>query len=151
MCADELERARQERRVLRLVRPRRAAGGMREDDDVEGAVHLARPRRLADQHHARVRDRADDRRAEHVRAEAAYGERGQMLIEIHVRLRDVKRLLFILALLPFNAHAWTLPADRQIASAGAKLSPPDLYLVIKDFNRDYARGIEKGVAEEGRH
>jgi len=64
----------------------------------------------------------------------------------------VKRLLLIiLALLPFNAHAWTLPADRRIASAGAKLSPPDLYLVIKDFNRDYARGIEKGAAEEGRH
>src|SRR5438105_800235 len=66
-------------------------------------LHLARPRRLADQHHAGVRDRADDRRAEHIGAEAAGGERGQMLIEIHVRLRDVKRLLFILALLPFNA------------------------------------------------
>lgn len=63
----------------------------------------------------------------------------------------MKRLLLILALFPFNAHAWTLAADRQIASAGAKLSPPDLYLVIKDFRRDYARGIEKGIAEEGRH
>ena len=66
-------------------------------------------------------------------------------------MRDVKRLLLILALIPFNAHAWTLAADRQIASAGAKLSPPDLYLVIKDFHRDYARGVEKAAAEEGQH
>jgi hypothetical protein len=74
-----------------------------------------------------------------------------MLIEIHVLSPDVKRLLLILALLPFNAHAWTLAADRQIASAGAKLAPPDLYLVIKDFRREYARGIEKALAEEGKH
>jgi len=66
-------------------------------------------------------------------------------------MRDVKRLLLILAIFPFNAHAWTLAADRQIAAAGAKLAPSDLYLVIKDFNRDYARGIEKGLAEEGKH
>jgi len=63
----------------------------------------------------------------------------------------VKRLLLIFALLPFNAHAWTLVADRQIAAAGAKLAPPDLYIVIKDFNRDYTRGIEKALAEEGNH
>jgi hypothetical protein len=63
----------------------------------------------------------------------------------------VKRLLLILLLLPFNAHAWTLAADRQIASAGAKLAPPDLYLVIKGFHRDYARGLETGLAEEGKH
>ena len=63
----------------------------------------------------------------------------------------MKRLLLILALFPFNAHAWTLAADRQIASAGAKLSPPDLYLVIKSFNRDYAHGVERALAEEGHH
>ena len=63
----------------------------------------------------------------------------------------MKRLLLILALFPFNAHAWTLAADRQIASAGAKLAPPDLYLIIKDFNHDYARGIESALAEEGKH
>lgn len=66
-------------------------------------------------------------------------------------MRVVKRLLLILALLPFNAHAWTLAADRQIATAGAKLAPPDLYTVIKDFHREYARGIEKALAEEGKH
>jgi len=66
-------------------------------------------------------------------------------------MRSVKRLLLILALFPFTAHAWTLAADRQIATAGAKLAPPDLYLIIKGFDRDYARGIEKALAEEGRH
>ncbi len=63
----------------------------------------------------------------------------------------MKRLLLILLLLPFNAHAWTLAGDRQIASASAKLAPPDLYLVIKSFNHEYARGIEKALAEEGQH
>ena len=74
-----------------------------------------------------------------------------MLIEIHVRFARVKRLLLILALLPFNAQAWTLAADRQIAAAAAKLAPSDLYLVVNDFNRDYVRGVEKAIAEEGHH
>jgi hypothetical protein len=43
---------------------------------------------------------------------------------------------------PLAAHAWTLAGDRRIAAAGAKLGPPDLLLVIKKFNKDYARGIE---------
>ncbi|HEV2721329.1 MAG TPA: hypothetical protein VG323_15005 [Thermoanaerobaculia bacterium] len=63
----------------------------------------------------------------------------------------MKRLLLILALVPFTAQAWTLAADRQIATAGAKLSPPDLYLIIKGFNRDYTRGLETALAEEGKH
>src|SRR3954454_17572215 len=114
-------------------------------------LHLARAGRLADEQHARVRDRADDRRAEHVRAEPADGERGQMLIEIHVRFEGVKRLLLILALLPFNAHAWTLNADRQIAAAGAKLAAPGLYRAVNSFPSEFARGIEMAIAEEGRH
>lgn len=63
----------------------------------------------------------------------------------------MKRLLLILALIPFNAHAWTLAADRRIASAAAKLAAPDLYSMIQSYDRDFARGIEKATAEEGRH
>lgn len=55
----------------------------------------------------------------------------------------MKRLLLILALLPFNAHAWTPAADRQIAAAGAKLAAPDLYSLVKSYDRDFARGLEK--------
>jgi len=47
-----------------------------------------------------------------------------------------------------QAHAWTLKGDRRIAAAGAKLAPPDLLLVIKKFNKDYARGIAGAVAAE---
>jgi hypothetical protein len=74
-----------------------------------------------------------------------------MLIEIHVRFDDVKRLLLILTLIPFNAHAWTLAADRRIASAAAKLAAPDLYSMIKSNEHDFTRGIEKATAEEGKH
>jgi hypothetical protein len=66
-----------------------------------------------------------------------------VLFEIHVRFERVKRLLLILALLPFNAHAWTLAADRQIAASGAKLAAPDLYSLVKAYDHDFARGIEK--------
>lgn len=56
----------------------------------------------------------------------------------------MKRLLLILALLPlpFNAHAWTPAADRQIAAAGAKLAAPGLYSLVRSHDRDFARGIE---------
>jgi hypothetical protein len=74
-----------------------------------------------------------------------------MLFEIHVRFGRVKRLLLILALLPFNAHAWTLAADRQIAAAGAKLAAPELYRAVTSFHREFARGLETAIAEEGRH
>jgi len=49
---------------------------------------------------------------------------------------------------PLVAQAWTLAGDRRIAAAGAKLGPPDLLLVIKKFNRSYARGIESAAAAE---
>lgn len=62
---------------------------------------------------------------------------------------DVKRVAFLLLIfIAANAHAWTVGADRRIASRSAKLAPPDLFLVIKAFNREYARGIEKAIAEE---
>jgi hypothetical protein len=60
----------------------------------------------------------------------------------------VKRCLLILLLLPLNAYAWTLAADRRIASESAKHAPPDLLYVIKSFNQAYARGIETAVAED---
>jgi hypothetical protein len=61
----------------------------------------------------------------------------------------VKRAAFLLLIfVAASAHAWTVDADRRIASSSAKLSPPGLLLVIKAFNRDYARGIEQAKAEE---
>lgn len=63
----------------------------------------------------------------------------------------MKRLLLILALLPFNAHAWTPAADRQIAAAGAKLAAPGLYSLVQAHGDDFARGIDKATAEEGHH
>jgi hypothetical protein len=65
----------------------------------------------------------------------------------------MKRLSFLLLFLAtaLPACAWTLAADRQIAAAGAKLAPPDLFTVIKSFNRDYAHGIETALADEEAH
>ena len=63
----------------------------------------------------------------------------------------MKRLLLILALVPFNAHAWTAGADRHIAAAGAKLAAPGVYSMVQSYDADFARGIAKAAAEEGRH
>jgi hypothetical protein len=61
----------------------------------------------------------------------------------------VKRIILLAVfLVPLTAHAWTLAADRHIASEGAKLAPPDLLYVIKKFNKEYARGIEKAERSE---
>jgi len=63
----------------------------------------------------------------------------------------VKRTLFlVIILIAAHAHAWTLAGDRRIAAAGAKLGPPDLLLLIKKFNKDYARGIEQAESAEPR-
>lgn len=61
----------------------------------------------------------------------------------------MKRAAFLLLIfVTASAHAWTVDADRRIASSSAKLAPPSLLLVIKAFNADYARGIEQAKAEE---
>lgn len=59
-------------------------------------------------------------------------------------------IVLVVFLVPLAAHGWTLAGDRRIAAAGAKLGPPDLLLLIKKFNKDYARGIEHAASAEPR-
>jgi hypothetical protein len=69
-----------------------------------------------------------------------------------IDLQTMKRLgivLFLFAILPPTASAWTRTADERIAKKGAALAPPDLRQLLDKFEADYKRGLDRGDAEEG--
>ncbi len=57
--------------------------------------------------------------------------------------------LTILFLLPTTTLAWTRGADERIAMKSAELAPPDLRLVLKKYAKQYAKGVDRAVEEEG--
>ncbi len=61
----------------------------------------------------------------------------------------MQRYLLLLAIVPLTANAWTATSDHQIAQRAAQLAPADLHLMIDRFRRDYIRGVDSALAEEG--
>jgi hypothetical protein len=62
----------------------------------------------------------------------------------------VKPLAFaILFLLPTTSFAWTRNGDGRIADKAAEFAPADLKTILKKFPKQYAKGIDRAVAEEG--
>lgn len=55
----------------------------------------------------------------------------------------------ILFLLPATTFAWTPAADQKIAAKSAEFAPPDLKLLLRKFEKQYQRGVEKANHEEG--
>jgi hypothetical protein len=56
----------------------------------------------------------------------------------------------ILFLIPTSTSlAWTRTADGRIAEKAASIAPADLQTLIKKFAKQYARGIDRAIAEEG--
>lgn len=56
-------------------------------------------------------------------------------------------LLFLSVALP--SFAWTRASDVRIATKALALSPPDLQLVMKQLEPEYAKGLEAAEADEG--
>lgn len=54
-----------------------------------------------------------------------------------------------LFLLPTTSFAWTRTADQRIAQKAVELAPADMQTVIKKFGKQYAKGIDRAIAEEG--
>lgn len=61
----------------------------------------------------------------------------------------MKRLFLLLLFLPLTAQAWTRSSDVRIARKAARLAPPDLRLLLEQFEPEYLRGIERAQADEG--
>ena len=56
-------------------------------------------------------------------------------------------IVLLFAFLPMAAFAWTPSAEERIAKKGAALAPPDLRLMLGQFEIDYLRGLEKARAD----
>jgi len=56
-------------------------------------------------------------------------------------------IVLLFAFLPMAAFAWTPSAEERIAKKGAALAPPDLRLMLGQFENDYLRGLEKARAD----
>jgi hypothetical protein len=56
-------------------------------------------------------------------------------------------LSLLLATLPLQA--WTRASDARIAKRSEELAPPDLQLVLKRFQPEFALGLERAEADEG--
>lgn len=61
--------------------------------------------------------------------------------------RGIVLLLALAAALP--AAAWTRTSDQRIARKAAELAPPDLRTMIRQYDAEYRRGVEKAQADEG--
>jgi hypothetical protein len=62
----------------------------------------------------------------------------------------MKRLAaLLLFLLPLTANAWTRASDMRISQRSRELAPPDMQLVLRRFEPELARGIERAEADEG--
>lgn len=61
----------------------------------------------------------------------------------------MKRILALIVFLPLTAHAWTRASDERIAMKSAQLAPPDLRLLLDQFQSDYKQGIARAEADEG--
>src|SRR5258708_13267162 len=55
----------------------------------------------------------------------------------------------LLLLLPITASAWTRASDLRIAQGALELAPPDLQLVLKRFEPEFGRGLERAENDEG--
>src|SRR5438552_914709 len=58
-------------------------------------------------------------------------------------------LLAFLFLIPITAFGWTRSADQRIAQKSAEFAPRDLHLLLQRFGKEYARGVDRALAEEG--
>lgn len=63
-----------------------------------------------------------------------------------MRARFALPLLLLFAL---PLHAWTPAGDSKIARKAAALAPPDMRLLIEEFDGDFRAGLERAQAEEG--
>ena len=61
----------------------------------------------------------------------------------------MKRILALIVFLPLTAHAWTRASDERIAMKSAQLAPPDLRLMLEQFQSEYKQGIARAEADEG--
>jgi hypothetical protein len=62
----------------------------------------------------------------------------------------MKRLAaLLLFLLTLPLLAWTRASDAAIAQKSLELAPPDLALVLKRFEPEFKRGLERAEADEG--
>lgn len=116
---------------------------------------LARTRRLADEHHARVPHRTRDRRSGNVRTRTTREQCVEMSCKPSIHTlrsrRTMRRLGIVLFLvfLPITAAAWTRVSDERIAMKAAALAPPDLKMLIDRFEADYRGGVELASRDEG--
>jgi hypothetical protein len=55
----------------------------------------------------------------------------------------------LLFLVPITANAWTRASDLHIAGRALELAPPDLQLVLKRFEPEFGRGLERAENDEG--
>jgi hypothetical protein len=64
-------------------------------------------------------------------------------------IATMKRLAILVLFLPLSAFAWTRASDLKIATKSASLAPPDLQLLLHQFEPEYRQGLEKAEADEG--
>jgi hypothetical protein len=62
-------------------------------------------------------------------------------------MKRLAALLLFLTTLPLLA--WTRTSDARIAQKSLELAPPDLALVLKRFEPEFRRGLERAEADEG--
>src|SRR5207302_4022627 len=67
---------------------------------------------------------------------------------IRRRMRRLAAAAFLL-LAPLAANAWTRASDLRIAQRSRDLAPPDLQLVLRRFEPEFERGIERAESDEG--
>ncbi len=60
-----------------------------------------------------------------------------------------RALLPFLFLLPATAFGWTRTVDFRIARKAAEMSPPDLHVVLKKFGKQYTKGVDRALGEDG--
>jgi hypothetical protein len=63
-------------------------------------------------------------------------------------MRRLAAAAFLL-LAPIAANAWTRASDLRIAQRSRELAPPDLQLVLRRFEPEFTRGIERAESDEG--
>ena len=116
-------------------------------------IDLVRPRRLSDEHHARIFHGAGDRRAEDIRTRAASAEHRQVFCEIHsaATITFMHRVFasIVIFACAASAHAWTATSDQRIAAKAAELAPNDLRVIIDKYNDEYQRGLSLAASDEG--
>lgn len=62
----------------------------------------------------------------------------------------MKRIvLAFLFLIPATAFGWTRAADFRIARKAAEMAPRDLHTILKKFGKQYTKGVDRALSEEG--